>query len=41
MTEVSDAKMIASSTQKMPVTIAAQPYSENGPHVHTGMNPSE
>jgi hypothetical protein len=41
MTDVRDAKMIASRMQKSPVTIAAMPYSENGPHFHTGTKPSE
>ena len=41
MTDVSDAKIRARRTQKRPVTMAAQPYSENGPNFHTGTNASE
>ena len=36
MTDVSDGEVSARMTQKMPVTMAAQPYSENGPNFHTG-----
>ncbi len=41
MTDVSEAKISARRMQKRPVTIAAQPYSENGPNRHTGSNASE
>jgi len=36
MTDVSEEKISASRTQKMPAMIAAHPYSENGPAFQTG-----
>ena len=41
MTEVSDAKISASTAQKIPAMIAAQPYSEMPANFHTGTKPSE
>ena len=39
ITDVSDAKMNARTTQKSPAMIAAQPYSDS-PTFHTGTNAS-
>ena len=33
--------MSASTAQKAPAMIAAQPYSDSGPNFHTGTKPSE
>ena len=41
MTDVSDAKITASTTQKSPAAIAAQPYSERPANFQTGTNASE